>query len=343
MVGDSKRVVVFGAQGVLGGFCSTALRDAGFDVIRSGRRPESAADFRLADLADPMSLVAACGDADLLVTTVREPTHALERHALDNGLPLLSVAAYRSRERAELKELAEGARGPLILDAGLGPGLSSILHKELLAAHPDAEELEAASTFSAFEPSGRGTAVDGHPVFQTANRYRSALVDFPEPFGRLRCIRLGGPEADTMLFGDLASHLPVRFYVYVIEPLARAEFLALNAFGLLPRAPLWLFTVGSGWKKSRDKRKPQCHVAAVLRGGERIGTAAISGSGNYAMSATAMAAFAKALLDQRERGALPCGAMGVEEVFSMAELREHLETGGVRIASVAGDGRTTNE
>ena len=343
MVGGSKRVVVFGAQGVLGGLCSTALRDAGLDVIRSGRRAESAADFRLADLADPTSLPAACGDVDLLVTTVREPTHALERYALDNGLPLLSVAVYRSRERAELKELAEGAEGLLILDAGLGPGLSSILHKELLAAHPDADEIEAASTFSAFEPSGRGTGVDTHPAFQTASRYRSALIEFPQPFGRLRCIRLGGPEADTMLFGDLASQLPVRAYVYVTESLARAEFLALNALGLLPKAPLWLFTVGSGWKRARDKRKPQCHVAAVLRGGERVAASAISGSGNYAMSATAMAAYAKALLEQRERGALPSGAMGVEEVFSMAELREHLEKGGVRIASVAGDGRTTNE
>lgn len=326
---------MFGAQGVLGGLCSAALRDAGLDVVRSGRHAESAADFRLADLADPASLPAACEDADLLVSTVREPTHALERHALDNGLPLLSVAAYRSRERAELKALAEGAKGLLILDAGLGPGLSSILHKELLAAHPDAEEIEAASTFSAFEPSGRGTAVDGHPAFQTASRYRSALVEFPQPFGRLRCIRLSGPEADTMLFGDLASRLPVRAYVYVTESLARAEFLTLNALGLLSRAPLWLFTVGSGWKNSRDRRNPQCHVAAVLRGGERVGAVAISGSGNYAMSATALAAYGKALLDQRERGALPTGTMGIEEVFSMAELREQLERGGVRIDSVA--------
>ena len=335
VAGRRKRVVVFGAQGVLGGLCSTALREAGLDVVRSGRRAESAADFRLADLADPTSLPAACEDADLLVSTVREPTHALERYALDSGLPLLSVAVYTSRERAELKELAEGASGLLILDAGLSPGLSSILHKELLAAHPDAGEIEAASTFSAFEPSGRGTAVDVYPAFQTASRYRSALIEFPQPFGRLRCMRLSGPEADTMIFGDLASHLPVRAYVYVIEPLARAEFLALNALGLLPRAPLWLFTVGSGWKNSRDRRNPQCHVAAVLRGGERIGASAISGSGNYAMSATAMAAYGKALLDQRERGALPSGAMGVEEVFSMAESSEHLERGGVRIASVA--------
>jgi NAD(P)-dependent dehydrogenase (short-subunit alcohol dehydrogenase family) len=46
----ARKVLMIGAQGVLGTFMARAFRDAGWQVTRGGRRPETAADFTLVDL-----------------------------------------------------------------------------------------------------------------------------------------------------------------------------------------------------------------------------------------------------------------------------------------------------
>ena len=61
---ESRSVLVIGAQGALGRLCADGLREAGFDVIRAGRRPEDAADFRLLDLDQPDSVADACAGVD---------------------------------------------------------------------------------------------------------------------------------------------------------------------------------------------------------------------------------------------------------------------------------------
>ena len=70
---SGKRVLVLGAQGVLGSFCAKALAEAGFEVVRGGWRREEAADFRLVDVHDPDSVSRACPDVELALQTVPEP------------------------------------------------------------------------------------------------------------------------------------------------------------------------------------------------------------------------------------------------------------------------------
>jgi nucleoside-diphosphate-sugar epimerase len=73
------RVLVIGAQGVLGSFIARQFREAGWAVTRGGRRPEIAEDFRLVDLDRSETIAEACGEADLVVSTVRHPALPAER------------------------------------------------------------------------------------------------------------------------------------------------------------------------------------------------------------------------------------------------------------------------
>ena len=75
----SSKVLVIGAQGVLGSFIARSFSDAGWEVTRAGRRAESAPDFRLLDLGDAKSVSEACRGVDLVVNTAHHPELVLER------------------------------------------------------------------------------------------------------------------------------------------------------------------------------------------------------------------------------------------------------------------------
>lgn len=114
------KVVVLGAQGALGRLCVSALRRAGLEVIRAGRRAESASDFRLIDVSDAAAVERGCADADLVVSMVNDPSHRVERFVLEHGGAMLT-AIVEPDQRAELKALGSGADGLVVTDLGLGP------------------------------------------------------------------------------------------------------------------------------------------------------------------------------------------------------------------------------
>src|SRR5256885_7149640 len=97
------RALVIGAQGVLGSFIARRFREAGWDVIRGGRRPEAAEDFRLVDLDRPQTVATTCRDSDLVVSTVRHPALSAERAVLAGGGVLLSLDDLPAAERARLE------------------------------------------------------------------------------------------------------------------------------------------------------------------------------------------------------------------------------------------------
>lgn len=187
---DTATVLVLGAQGVVGGMCVKALRDDGLTVIRAGRRPEAADDFRLIDLDEPTSVAQGFQGVDLVISTVYHPAQAAEKHILHEGGMLLSVAGTRPAERTELVAGNADANGLVVLDAGLSPGASSLVLKDMLTQHPEADGVEGAGTFSAFEPSGYGAAADFHYAFALKRRHPTRVIDFPAPVGPRRCVAL---------------------------------------------------------------------------------------------------------------------------------------------------------
>ncbi len=68
------------------------------------------------------------------------------------------------------------------MNAGIAPGMTNLLVADLLARHPEADEVELVFTVSV---KGSGGPAGGHPDWLTATmRHRTTVVRLPEPFGR---------------------------------------------------------------------------------------------------------------------------------------------------------------
>src|SRR5438128_11199216 len=96
----SPRVLVIGAQGVLGTFIARSFSQAGWEVIRAGRRPECAPDFRRLDLDDTDSVSRVCGEADLVVNTACHPELGPEHAVLRQGGILIDLIELPQAEQA---------------------------------------------------------------------------------------------------------------------------------------------------------------------------------------------------------------------------------------------------
>ncbi len=335
MHGEGRKVLVIGAQGALGRLCIEPLRRAGFEVIRAGRRLEKADDFRLVDLDKPDSVPEACADVALVISMVNDRSRTVERFVLREGKPMFTIIVLPP-ERAALKALGVGAKGLVVTDVGLGPGVTSLVFKDLLAAHPDADGLENIGTFSMREPMGRGTIEDFlHPALRSVHRHPVEVLDFPEPFGKLRCLEFTDPDASIGLVGNLGERLPVRTYAYTLERWAREPVMALNALGLVSKLPLTLLTLNAERQARSTVAKPQCHICGVSRAGRRLVASAVTGNGNFAMTAASIATCAKTLLDRQSSGEIAKGVLGVDDVFDLAEVRAGLEMQGIRIAALS--------
>ena len=322
-------LVVIGAQGALGRLCVDALRKSGLEVLRAGRQ-EEAADFRFVDLDEPESIAKACADADLVVNTVRHPAHPAERVILREGGTLINVASLTSSDRAELKSATGDGGGLVVLHAGLAPGVYSLMFKEMLAAHPDADTLELAGAWSVFQTSGPGGATDGlYSGLGGGGRRVTRLFEFAEPIGRRRCFHLGGAEIG--FFGEVAIGREARAYICIHERPIQAALLALNAVGLLTRLPRASFTISRRWTQGRTTREPKRDILAATRNGQRLAAQYVEGEGDYLMTASATAAFVEALIIRRASRWALNGVFGAEEIFDLGELRSGLEQRGVRI------------
>jgi dTDP-4-dehydrorhamnose reductase len=66
------RVLVIGAQGVLGTFLARGFAEAAWEVVRGGRRAEAATDFRQLDLDAPDTVRRASADVDLIVRALAD-------------------------------------------------------------------------------------------------------------------------------------------------------------------------------------------------------------------------------------------------------------------------------
>lgn len=334
MRSTARKVLVIGAQGALGRLCIEPLRGAGFEVIRAGRRPEKADDFRLIDLDEPGSVPEACADADLVISMVNDRSRTAERFVLSEGGTMFTVIISPA-DRGAVKALGDAANGLVVTDIGLGPGVTSLVFKDLLAAHPDADCLENAGTFSMREPAGRGTVEDfSHPALTSVHRHPTAIVDFPEPFGRLRCLEFTDPEGAIGLIGNLAERLPVRNYGYTLERWARDPVMAINALGLISKLPLSLLTLTSERQARSTVAKPQCHLCGVLRDGHRLAASTVTGKGNFAMTAASIATCAKVLLDRKDQDEITSGVLGIDDVFNLSEVRAGFEAQGIKITAL---------
>jgi len=325
MLIDMRSALVIGARGVLGGLIADVLARDGWQVRRGVRSAPERPDEALLDLERPETLAPALDGADLVVTTVAHPRLLVERHVLEHGGTLLSVVALTRAETRPLAALAPRARGTVVPNAGIMPGLTNLAAAELLRAHPDADGVELVLTASASGTRGRAGGAFAYDNLRTRPRHRTVAIPLPAPLGRRRCIEFA--EGCDGWLGDLADGREVRSHLLLVQRLPQRGLLIANAAGMCRLLPRSQFAgerrVGAGGA-SRD---PVAEWVAVVRDGRRLAALTVECEGDYRGTASAIAAFAEAA---RGRD-LPPGCHEPQGLFTLEQLAPRLARDGVRI------------
>jgi hypothetical protein len=324
---QTRSVLVIGAQGVLGGLIARAFEAAGWDVLRGGRRPDGEPGLRLVDLDRPDTVTAALEGVDVAVNTVPDTSMTAERAVLERGGALVNVSALPVAAVGALRDSGRDRRGTVVVNAGLAPGITNLVAAELLAAHPEADAVELALTFSAAGVNGRAGREFSHRNLTAVRRHRTAAIPLPEPFGERRCLEFA--ETERGWLGAVADGMTVRSYACFAERGLHRTLLALNRVGAI--APLTRVAVaaGRGGAPREPSREPVAEWIAVLRGGERVAARTVEAAGDYGSTAAVTAILAGSLLDRGH--AAPSGCFHPEELFELGELEPRLRGVGIEI------------
>ncbi len=314
------RVLVLGGQGALGTAIAAAFGAAGWTAIRAGRRPDSGADFRRVDLDEPDTLKRALDDIDLIVSTVPDEGLVAERLVLTQGGVLINVSAVAASAVQRLRRVPGPPRGTVLMNAGIAPGLTNLLAADLLAHHPEADEVELVFTVSAKSAVGPAGSRFAHPALTRESTHQTTVVPLPEPFGRRRCV--GFAEADNGWLGAVAGGRAVSPYLCISERRVHSALLAFNSAGLIARLPRSAFASARSDAPGAPGSEPVAHWVAVRRRGACLAARTLRCRGDYRSAAAGTVLFARSLA--AGAGAGPAGVLVPEETCTIGELRAAL-------------------
>jgi NAD(P)-dependent dehydrogenase (short-subunit alcohol dehydrogenase family) len=331
----ARKVLVIGAQGVLGNFIAKHLSKADWEVTRAGRRPEEAQGFRQVDLADAETVSQACREVDMVVSTAHHPELILEKTVLHQGGTLIDLIELSDSERARLDAEPADPKGLVVTHTGLG-GVAYLAIADMLRENPDADAAEYALMVSAAGSSGRAGGLFAHQLLTSSSHHASAAVPFPEPFGTRRCLEVGDDMEGVPRAAVGAA--PVRHYLCMQPRALNGLVRALNAARIISALPRASFTAGR--KKLPDKLSDErtCEWVAVSRKGTRLTSQAIEGRGYYRMTLAATLIFAEALSRNANR---QTGVRSIDELLTLPEILPALERRGIAVrkqASMAAQG-----
>ncbi|MBV9048258.1 MAG: hypothetical protein JOY58_08315 [Solirubrobacterales bacterium] len=324
-----ERVLVIGANGALGSLTARAFERAGWEVLRGSRTPGGHGDWRQIDLDLPETVTSALEGVDVVIDTVPHMGLVAEQLVIERGGLVLNSAAPPVASRRKLRALGCTAAGTVVLEAGIAPGLTNLILAELLAAHPDADEIELVFTLSAGATGGLARAEWLHRHLTAVFRHETAAVPLPAPFGARRCLGFAEPERGWV--GDLAGPRAVRSYVCFREMEVHDALLAGNERGVLAELPLDAFAVDPS--ASRPSVEEVAHWVCVRRGKARLAARTIRCAGGYRNAAHATVALAQALQDARARAPLARGLFGPQRLVEIAKLERYLAHVGIRVVA----------
>jgi hypothetical protein len=316
--------LVIGARGTLGSLVADAFEHAGWEVRRGSRGDDGGV---LVDLDRPETVAAALDGADVAVNTVPHTGLSAERAVLERGGALIGVATLPFAVTQSLREEAgagSAARGTVVLNAGIAPGVTNLVAADLLREHPSADEVEIALTFAAGGVNGRAGREFAHRGLAATRRHRTATIPLPEPFGERRCLEFA--EGERGWLGAVAADRAVRTYACFSERPIHATLLALNRIGATGAFARVAAVAGPKGPPRRPSSEPIAQWVAVLRGGERLAARTVEAKGDYVSTAAVALALAERL---REAGAPGC--FDPEELFGLEELAPRLREAGVEV------------
>jgi hypothetical protein len=310
---------------VLGSLIADAFERHVWDVRRASRRAAEDPAARFLDLDRPDTIARALEGVDLAVTAVPHPGMAAERHVLEHGGRLLSVVAVSAAEARPLRALGPRARGTVLLNAGLMPGVTNLVAADLLRAHPDADGVELVLTASATGTLGRAGGAFVFDNLRTRRRHRTAEIPLPAPFGTRRCIEFA--EGAGGWLGELAEGRDVRAHLCLAPRLRHDGLLAANALGACRALPRFQFVAEHRPGGRGASRDAVAEWVAVTAAGRRLAAAAVECEGDYRATAEAAVAFAERMPPE---GRAP-GCLDPHELFALDELAPRLAQGGIRV------------
>jgi hypothetical protein len=323
----TNRVLIIGAHGVLGRLMVDAFADAGW-AVRSAARRARPGQVRV-DLDRRDSIEAAVRDDELIVNTVPHPDRLAERHVLEHGGTLINVSAAPAAAGRSLRAVAGDARGTVVMNAGLAPGVTTIVAADLLRHHPDADGLEIVYTLSSTTPRGRASVDFIHRGLTTVARHRTAVVPLEEPFGERLCV--GFDEGDAGWLGGIAEGRIVRQYVCLAEPAVHERLLELNGAGRVNELPRSLIGPRRPLTDARGHDEPVAHWVAAIGAGRRLGARSVTCRGDFLHAARGTVVLADALLAQAPRP----GCFDAEEIWTLSQVEAGLREAGIMILDVA--------
>jgi hypothetical protein len=326
--GGTNRALVIGAQGVLGALIVRAFTVAGW-AVRSGARRPRPGEVEI-DLGRPDSIAAALDEHELVVNTVPHPDLFAERYVLEHGGALINVSDLPAAAGRSLRAVAGAARGTVVMNAGLAPGVTTIVAADLLGRYPAARELEIVFTMSLAIPRGAASADFIHRGLTRMARHRTALVPLPTPFGERRCLGFG--EGDAGWLGGIAEGRIVRQYVCIAEPSLHERLLELNKTGAMADLPRSLIGLRRQRADASAGNEPVVHWIAAVRAGRRLGVRTVECLGGFMGAARSTVVFADALRTQPA----PNGCFDPEEIWTLPGVEANLRAAGIAVVSRAG-------
>jgi NAD dependent epimerase/dehydratase family len=325
----ARAVLVIGARGVLGTALVRAFEEAGWRVVEGVRRSDRARGSTIVDLDRPETVAAAIVGVELVVDTVPHSELSAERVVLREGGALVDVSMRPAAASRRLREESTSARGTVVLNAGRTPGVSNLVAADLLAAHPDADAVEIAFSFSAGGVSGRAGGESLHRHLTSVRRHRTAVLPFPAPIGPTRCLCFA--ESEHGWLGDLAGHRTVETYARFSPRALHRAVLIANALRLMQALPLAAFVPRGRNRAIELTTEPLTEWVAVRRQGVHLAARTITGAGNYRVAAAATLVLAEALLDPARRDRVRPGCFEPQELFTLPELEADLRQRGVAV------------
>lgn len=328
------RVLVIGARGALGSLVAAAFDQHHWSVIEAGRTPTTAPGFRRVDLRDPSTLDAAFDDIDVVVNTVPDLGLAAERRVLQRGGVLLNLSAEPAAAAEALRPEASGARGAVVMNAGVAPGVTNLVAAALLRAHPDADEVQMVFTVSTRGSGGTAAGDFAHRGLTGIRHHRTGTTALPAPFGTRRM--LGFAELDGGWLGPVSDGKAVSTYICLAERPAHALMLTLNGARMIAALPRALLGPGRRTTAENASYEPVAHRVAVLAHGRSIGRRFVEGRGDFRMAAASTVVFADALLGRDGGAPIAPGVWYPEEALSLGRVGQALASEGVTVTDWPG-------